>query len=95
MGKVDYKGGDMDFIAGDMLISTKNGRSNLEVQGKIGRIYVLIDLHYDSCFLYTKEQLISRGYKLKIKETLVELTMEDISAGKGKGIPSHLLRIKE
>lgn len=29
------------------------------------------------------------------KEEIVELTMEDISNGKGTGIPSHLIRIKK
>lgn len=29
------------------------------------------------------------------EETIVELTLQDISDGKGVGIPSHLIRIKE
>lgn len=32
---------------------------------------------------------------IKVEENLVHLTFEDISNGKGKGVPSHLIRIKE
>ena len=48
-----------------------------------------------------KQMLKKLGYKIYIEPTpepepqIVELTIEDISNGKGVGVPAHLIRIKE
>lgn len=49
---------------------------------------------------FTLDELIYREYKLKQPqeepvEQITELSFKDISEGKGKGIPEHLIRIKD
>lgn len=67
--------------------------------------YIIINSDSGVAILYSHREFVNNGATLlsKIKpdtfkleeETIVELTIEDISNGKGIGVPKHLIRIKD
>jgi hypothetical protein len=88
---------EQGLVQGDIVIDADNDK--YEVLGICGRVIFLSD---DNNFnvasnQFTLEELINFDYKLyqPEEEDIVELTFQEISEGKGKGVNPKLLKIKE
>jgi len=83
---------------GDVIVKRNNSRKVLGVCGKVIFISSSNDYNKTAGGGYTLKELITSNYNLlvpKSTEKPVYLTLQEISDGKGKGIPSHLIKIKE
>jgi len=87
------------LVEGDVIVNSKGEkRLILGVCGKA--IFTSYRGNHDQAYeiFYTLSELISNDYTLFQEENhqqIVELTIQDISDGKGKGIDANLIRIKE
>lgn len=84
------------YAEGDILVQGSNQRKIAFIHNNV---MLLTNLEETSATgPYTVKTIEVAGWKLKDEpkeEKLIELTIQDISDGKGKGIPAHLIRIKE
>lgn len=75
-------------------IVTNDIEDRIEIQGKIGKVYVTLALEDNASYLYSAKELEEGGYELKVSEPeITEVTLEEVA--KLKGIPVEQLRIKE
>lgn len=86
------------LVCGDM-IAIGNSGGWRKILGICGDVIFISELN--ECNIstghYTLNELINKGYKLynEQPQEIVELTIQDISKGKGKGVDPKLIRIKE
>lgn len=96
--KTQFKRGDKVFVWGDTETFNIERIFLTYIEGSISP-YVCVDNSYEISFL-KGEKFITTNWKnakaipAKEEPALVELTLKDISEGKGVGVPVELLRIK-
>ena len=85
---------------GDVIVSPNGDKS--KILGVCGDALIrsFIGDFDTACNIYTLKELIRKGWKLESESTteepaLVELTIQDISEGKGAGVDPKFIRIKD
>lgn len=89
------------LVKGDIIVQDSNEAVVLAVLENLVFRSMFDDNKVASNTVYTHEELIKLGFKLKQPESTestekpINLTFKDISEGKGVGVPTHLINIVE
>lgn len=84
----------MDNLQQGDIITNNINEDRLEIQGKIGKVYVTLALEDNVSYTYSAKELEDSNYQLEVAEPeITEVTLEEVA--KLKGIPVEQLRIKE